>query len=100
MKSNQIKGLQIVCLILFGLVFYLGASLYFEKSRYETLEKTTGIEIKKLKDQKSELEVELESCDQILIEREMEVKYWGILYEQMKSKFPKQAKEFEDNIIL
>lgn len=100
MKSNQIKSLQIVCLILFGLVFYLGISLYFENSRYETLENNSKVEIKKLKDQKSELEVELEKCDEMIIDREMEIKYWGILYEQMKSKYPKQAKEFEDNIIL
>jgi hypothetical protein len=100
MKSNEIKSLRIVCLILFGLVFYLGTSLYFENSRYESLEETTQIEIKKLKDRKSELEIESEAYYLRLEELDMEVKYWGILYEQMKSKYPKQAKEFEKNIIL
>ena len=100
MKSNEIKSLRIVCLILIGLVFYLGISLYFENSRYESLEETTQIEIKKLKDQKSELEIAAEEYYLRLEELDMEVKYWGILYEEMKAKYPKQAKELEKNIIL
>ncbi len=100
METKTNKNLGVVCMILFGLVFYLGIALFLERERYENLEKSTNKEIRSLKNEVDILEEELKDYDCILSEKEMEIKYWGILYDEMKIKYPMSAKKIEEGLKL